>query len=80
MLNIDEARMAIHDKNCIDNEVPNLLMKNEGNKFSSYGSKGSFSKSKNKPIFHMPSFSNVVVDTIGAECILYLIITFFILN
>ncbi len=55
-LDIDEARMAVHDKNCIDKEVPNLLMEklNAINLAVTTGWNGSISTSKNKPIFHMP--------------------------
>lgn len=74
-LDIDEARMAVNDKNCIDKEVPNLLMErlNAVNLAVTTGSNGSISKSKNKPIFHMPSFSNVAVDTMGAGDAYYIL-------
>ena len=74
-LDLDEARKALHDKHTPNENIPNLLLnKVVGKNIAvTMGAKGSLSKNKNRPIFHMPSFSNMTVDTMGAGDAYYIL-------
>ena len=68
-LDIEEARRVINKKNMNPKEVPGLLLKLTGgqNVSLTMGSGGSLICSRsNKKLFHVPSFTNVIVDTMSA--------------
>ena len=68
-LDIEEAKRVTNNKNLNPRIVPEEILKLTGglNVSLTMGTKGSLSCSKgSKKIFHVPSFTNVVVDTMSA--------------
>lgn len=67
-LDLEEARRATQDKHIEPKKIPELILKlNSGKNISlTMGSHGSISLRKNNKIIKMPSFTNVVVDTMSA--------------
>ncbi len=68
-LDVEEAKRATNKKNMNQKDVPKDILKLTGgsNVSVTMGSQGSLSCSKNsKKIFYVPSFTNIVVDTMSA--------------
>ncbi len=67
-VDIDEARFALQDKYLKTNEIPSSILKmTKGKNITiTMGHKGSVSHLTKNKTFYMPSFTNVVVDTMSA--------------
>ena len=68
-LDIEEAKRVTNNKNMQPKEVPTSILKLTGGKnvALTMGAQGSIScNSRDKKLFYVPSFTNVIVDTMGA--------------
>ena len=74
-LDIAEARMAVQDKYISNEKMLDLLFKKTGGKniTVTMGAKGSLSRKRNNTSYHMPAFSNIAIDTIGAGDAYYIL-------
>ena len=68
-LDIEEAKRVTNNKNMQPKEVPGDILKLTGGKnvALTMGAKGSIScNNRSKKLFYLPSFTNVIVDTMSA--------------